>query len=227
MTKSELRQRLKSCGNENLKKFSERLIDTRYEIIGLAVPYLRSFAKELAKENAFELLDDFQSESYEETCLYGYLVGEYKGDISRLKEYLTAYIPYIDNWSTCDTVVSSLKLIKKYRDEFMPFIEKYIRSDKEFEIRFAVVCLMDHYLIDGYFDKAVETVKLADTSEYYASMAVSWFIQTLFVKSKERAELLLTERVFDERTHNKAIRKICDSFRVTDEDKTEIKKLLI
>ena len=137
------------------------------------------------------------------------------------------FVPVIDNWAVCDSFCPTLKIKKNDLAVIWDFIQPYLNSDKEFYIRFGVIMLLDYYINDDYIDSTLEALKNVDTTAYYASMAAAWTMAECFIKYPDKTLPYITERVFDKATHNRTIQKLCDSYRVSAEDKEMLRKTKI
>lgn len=207
------------------KEFDSSLCPNVDNIIGVQVPKLRAIAKELVKENQREYLELENIEYYEEKVIQGLMIGMSNLTIEDTKKYLEKFIPKIDSWAVCDIVCSSLKLSKKYQKEIWGFLDKYIKSYKEFEIRFAVVMYLDYFLNDEYIDRVIKNISKIKSDKYYVQMAIAWLLAESFIKQKEKTKEYLKNNKLDNFTHNKAIQKIIDSYRVSQEDKEFVRTL--
>lgn len=207
------------------KEFDSSLCPNVDNIIGVQVPKLRAIAKELVKEKQREYLELENIEYYEEKVIQGLMIGMSNLTIEDTKKYLEKFIPKIDSWAVCDIVCSSLKLAKKYQKEMWEFLETYIKSDKEFEIRFVVVMYLDYFLNDEYIDRVIKNISKIKSDKYYVQMAIAWLLAESFIKQKEKTNEYLKNNKLDNFTHNKAIQKIIDSYRVSQEDKEFVRTL--
>lgn len=135
------------------------------------------------------------------------------------------FVPKIDNWAVCDTFCAGLKIIKKYPEDFWEFIGKYLKSDKEFEIRFAIVMILDYYINDKYIEEVLEILNNIKHEGYYVKMAVAWTVSICYIKFPKRTMKFLKECNLDNFTYNKSIQKIIESYRVENEDKEILKKM--
>ena len=207
------------------KEFDSSLCPNVDNIIGVQVPKLRAIAKELVKEKQREYLELENIEYYEEKVIQGLMIGMSNLTIEDTKKYLEKFIPKIDSWAVCDIVCSSLKLAKKYQKEIWEFLENYIKSDKEFEIRFAVVMYLDYFLNNEYIDRVINNISKIKSNKYYVQMAIAWLLAESFIKQKEKTKEYLKNNKLDNFTHNKAIQKIIDSYRVSQEDKEFVRTL--
>lgn len=207
------------------KEFDSSLCPNVDNIIGVKVPKLRAIAKELVKEKQREYLELENIEYYEEKVIQGLMIGMSNLTIEDTKKYLEKFILKIDSWAVCDIVCSSLKLSKKYQKEIWGFLDEYIKSYKEFEIRFAVVMYLDYFLNDEYIDRVIKNISKIKSDKYYVQMAIAWLLAESFIKQKEKTKEYLKNNKLDNFTHNKAIQKIIDSYRVSQEDKEFVRTL--
>ena len=223
----------------NIKEDIIKLVDYRYKefhsklcpginnILGVRVSVLRNYAKEIRKDSSLEkLLKIIDDEYYEEIMLQGMLIGLEK-DISfeKLEEYIKLFVPKINNWAICDNFCAGLKITKKYKKEMWNFIQKYLKSDKEFEIRFAVVMILDYYIDEEYLKEDFKIFDDIKHEGYYVKMAVAWAISVCLIKYYEDTiEYLKTSKI-DNWTYNKAIQKAIESYRISDKKKQELRKM--
>lgn len=225
MIKEEIRQKLYEIQDLKYKQFHSSLCPNVDNIIGVRVPKLRNIAKELAKTNSKAYLELEDITFYEEKVIQGLLIGMSKLSIEETKKYLEKFIPKIDSWAVCDVVCSSLKIASKYPKGMWNFLEKYINSNEEFEIRFALVMYLDYYLNDEYIDKVIKNISKVKSNKYYVQMAIAWLLSVSYIKQKEKTLEYIKNNKLDDFTHNKAIQKIIESYRVSKEEKEFVKTL--
>ena len=212
--------------DKKYKEFHSSLCPNVDNIIGVRIPELRKLAKQIAKENPKEFIENpVKKQYYEEIMLEGFVIGYMKATLEEKLHYLDNFIPEIDNWAVCDCTASTLKFIDKYKKEVWEYMQKYINSKKEFEKRFAIIILMDYYLTDEYIDKVLEIYNKIDSDQYYVQMGIAWAISVCFVKYREKTRKILHNNNLSTFTHNKSIQKIIESTRVDKETKEELKKL--
>lgn len=212
--------------DKKYKEFHSSLCPNVDNIIGVRIPELRKLAKQIAKENPKEFIENpVKKQYYEEIMLEGFVIGYMKATLEGKLHYLDNFIPKIDNWAVCDCTASTLKFIDKYKKEVWEYMQKYINSKKEFEKRFAIIILMDYYLTDEYIDKVLEIYNKIDSDQYYVQMGIAWAISVCFVKYREKTRKILDNNNLSTFTHNKSIQKIIESTRVDKETKEELKKL--
>lgn len=205
------------------KAFHSRLIPDipPDKIIGVRVPVLRKIARQAVKENAQVLC-----EYYEELMIKGFIIGYRKCDIKARLEELSGFVPLIDNWAVCDCACSTFKFAEQNRQEVWNFLQPYL-SGGEYEIRFAVVMIMDYFLTDDYVDISLKILSEISSEYYYVNMAVAWALSEAYVKYEKKTLPILEGRVLPIWVHNKAIQKICESYRVDKNKKEYLKTLKI
>lgn len=225
MIREEILEKLYEMQDLKYKEFDSSLCPNVDNIIGVQVPKLRAIAKQLVKEGKKEYLELENIEYYEEKVIQGLIIGMSNLTIEDTKKHLEKFIPKIDSWAVCDVVCSSLKIAKKYQKEIWDFLSKYTKSDKEFEIRFVVVMYLDYFLNDEYIDKVIKNVNKIKSNKYYVQMAIAWLLAESYIKQKEKTTEYLKNNELDNFTHNKAIQKIIDSYRVSEQEKEFVRTL--
>lgn len=214
--------------DDKYKEFHSNLCPGTNNILGVRVPVLRDYAKKISRNNNLEeLLKIIDSEYYEEIMLQGMLIGLEKNiSFKKLERYINAFVPKIDNWAICDNFCAGLKITKKYKKEMYELIKKYLKANNEFEIRFAVVMLLDYYVEEKYLKENFEMFNKIKSNKYYVKMAVAWAISICLIKYyDETFEYLKNNKSLDTWTYNKAIQKAIESYRITNERKQELVKL--
>lgn len=221
----EIRNKLFSLADEEYQKFHSSLCPGTNNIIGIRVPVLRNVAKEIAKEDWKNYLRTAKSDYYEEIMLQGMVIGLAKMNLAERLDYIKSFVPKIDNWAVCDVTCAGLKFTKKHMSEVWEFLKPYINSNKEFEIRFGVVMLLDFYITEEYIKQVLEILNSIHHEGYYVKMAVAWAISVCYIKFPKETMVLLQNNKLDIFTYNKALQKIIESYRVTKEDKEIIRKM--
>ncbi len=224
--KQKIKEELKSLQDKKYKEFHSKLCPGTNNIIGIRIPVLREYAKTLLKEKDFKtLINNIDDEYYEEIMLQGMLIGLVKKDFNEIKPYIENFIPKINNWAICDTFCAGLKITKKYKEEMWNLINKYVTSDQEFYIRFAVVMILDYYIEEEYIEADFKIFNNIKSDKYYVQMAVAWAISICFIKYYEKTIEYIKTANLDEFTYNKAIQKAIESYRITKEQKDILKKM--
>ena len=216
-------------GMQDLKyrDFHAKLMPTvnKEKLIGVRTPALRAFAKSYGKtEEAKEYLQILPHQYYEENNLHGLLIEQIKDYDTCLKE-LKRFLPYIDNWATCDML--AVKVVKKHLDTFIDEIYRWMESDYTYTIRFGVNMLMRYYLEDAFRMEYPEKVAQVRSEEYYVNMMRAWYFATALAKQYEKILPFIEEQKLDIWTHNKTIQKAIESYRITPEQKEYLRGLKI
>ena len=202
--------------------FNKNIINTKSKMIGIRVPILRKIAKEI-KNNYLSFLSILKNKYYEESILEGLVIAKIN-DKKLFNKYFKKFIKKIDNWASCDICLSSMKQLGKDEEYFFMAIE-LIKENKEFISRCGYIILLDYYLKDNYIDRVLEIVDNNLSNYYYVNMAKAWLISICFIKYKDKTIKYLLDSNLDSFTYNKSIQKIIECNRVTDLDKTFVKKL--
>ena len=221
----DLRKQIYELADEKYKEFHGGLCPNTNDIIGVRIPELRKLAQKIAKEEPITFLDTYKCEFYEEKMIYGLVIGYMKADLETRLKYLDKFVPMIDNWAICDCCSATNKFANKNLREIWQYIQKYIKSDKEFEVRFAVIMLMDYFITDDYIDKVLDIYNNIKLDKYYVKMGIAWGISEAFIKYREKTMKFLKNNKLDKFTFNKALQKIIESYRVDNETKDCLRKM--
>jgi len=224
--KKEIKNKLFELSDEKYKKFHSSLCPGTNNIIGVRVPFLRKYAKELiTKYDINVILEQIDNQYYEEIMLQGMIIGLAKDNFEIIKEKIAEFVLKIDNWAICDTFCAGLKITKKYKKEMWDFIQKYIESDKEFEIRFGIVMLLDYYIDEEYLEKDFGIFDSIISKDYYVQMAVAWALSICLIKFYDKTIKYLKTSNLDKFTYNKALQKAIESYRINKSQKEYLKSL--
>lgn len=223
--KKTIKERLTELADEEYRQFHSKLIPGTDNVLGVRLPRLRELAKEQVKGDWQDYLLTAKDDYYEETMLQALVIGHIKTDIAATLHYIAAFVPKIDNWAVCDSFCSSLKITKKYQEQVWEFLQPYLVSPKEFELRFGVVMLLNYYIEDKYIDQVIAHLDNARHEGYYVKMAVAWALSVCFVKYQEKTMAYLQQSTLDNFTYNKALQKILESYRVNQETKDLIRRM--
>ena len=214
--------------NKDIKyaQFQRKLIPTLQpeSIIGVRTPVLRKFAKALMREEVCEdFLRELPHRYFEENQLHGFIISEISDFQSCMAE-TEKFLPYIDNWATCDQ--TSPKIFKKHKRELLPYIKKWLASEHSYTVRFAVGMLMRHFLDEDFNVKYLELIAGIRSDEYYVNMEIAWYMATALAKQWDAVVPYIETNRLDAWTHNKTIQKAKESNRITKEQKEYLNKLL-
>lgn len=220
MTYEEMLARLFSHADESYRAFHGKLLkNPRINLIGVRMPVLRSLAKEW-KNNLQDILT-FPDEYYEVTFLKCACAGMLPYE--KFTQVIDGLVPLIDNWATCDCFTAPC--IAEHREEFLPYITKYLSDGREFVHRFGLVTLLHDYVKEEYLPLIFASVRKCTDEQYYVMMAAAWLVAEVLVKYYDEGKALLQEGALSVAVHNRAIQKARESFRLTAEQKEELKKL--
>ncbi len=226
----EIRNQLLESVDDKYRDFNRSLVPGEIApMIGVRMPKLREMAKQIARENGREYIRKVKEAEavgdvfHEELLLHGIVIGYLKCDIKERMELLDAFVPVINNWAVCDCSCMTYKFMKKDAEEWFSYLLKYTESEQEYEIRFALVSMLDHFATESFVDRVLEVINEVHHEGYYVKMAAAWAVSVCFVKFPEKTKLFLQENQMDDFTQNKSIQKIRESYRVSREDKELIK----
>lgn len=227
----EIKEKLSHLVDEKYGKFTQGLCkDTNKKILGIRIPELRKIAKEMAKSQDAEkyIKDELKSkqEYLEEVLILGFVIGYIKVDIDKKLEYIKKFVPKIDSWEVSDTFIPTLKIKEKDLEKVWKFILPYVKDKREFYIRFAVIMMLDYYITEEYVDEVIKALDSVKTEKYYARMAIAWCIAEIGIKYNEKAmKYLKSNNNLDDFTYNKSLQKMIESYRITDKQKEELRKM--
>lgn len=220
-----LQMRLFELQDKKYRDFHSKIIpNIPYEnIIGIRIPILRKFAKEYAKENTEVFLHSLPHRYYEENNLHMMLITGIK-DYDRCITEVENFLPYIDNWATCDFPAPAC--FKNNTDRLLTHIVKWIDSDEPYTIRYGIGMLMRLYLDDNFKDEYLKIVAQVKSEEYYVNMMIAWYMATALAKQWDSTIVYIEEKRLSEWVHKKTIRKAIESYRITDKQKEYLRTLI-
>ena len=216
-----------SLQDEKYRYFQAKLIPGAKadNFIGVRTPELRSLAKKLSREadiNVF--LNDLPHKFFDENQLHAFIISEIK-DFETCVAEVCRFLPFVDNWATCDQL--SPKVFKKHKQKLLVYIKRWMASDKTYTVRFGTGMLLTHFLDDDFDTKYLGMAADIRSDEYYINMMTAWFFATALAKQYEATLPYIENRRLSNWTHNKAISKACESYRVPDNHKEYLKMLRI
>ncbi len=219
-----IKERLLKEVDKAYKDFNQKLIPNINNILGVRVPILRKISKEIYKNNWKEFLQQ-KPEYFEETMLQSMVIGLIKDKPNLILEYIEAFIPQIDNWAVCDCFCSSLKFTKNNKELVWNFLQKYLNSNKEYEIRFVLVMLLNYYIEEKYLYNIFKIIEQYQYNDYYAHMGAAWLISICYIKYPKETTKFLINSNLDTKTYNKSIQKIIESNKIDKRTKNKLKTL--
>lgn len=222
MTTEDIIGRLRELSDEKYAAFHRRLIPNvpQEKVIGVRTPELRRLARKIGADKEF--LNSLPHEYYEQNQLHALIISGMR-DFDECLRRLEEFLPYVDNWATCDQI--SVKLFSRRTDELYPYVLRWLKSGRTYTVRYGVGCLMNYYLGSAFLPEHLELAAGLDCTEYYVSMGVAWYFATALAKQYEATLPYLRERRLDPATHRRTVQKAIESFRITDEQKKYLRTL--
>jgi len=227
MNKTDLQKKLYSIQDLKYRDMQIKIIPTisPESIIGVRTPELKALAKDIMKTGNYkDFFKELPHKYFEENQLHAFIISGIK-DMNECMEELRKFLPYVDNWATCDQM--SPKIFKKHKEELLTHIKEWIESGKTYTIRFGVGMLMEHFLDEDYGPQYPEMVAGIRSEEYYVNMMIAWYFATALAKQYESILPFVEEKRLEDWTHNKAIQKSVESRRITEEQKIYLKSLKV
>ena len=213
---------LLSMGEEEYREFSSKLMPTveKSKVIGIRTPLLRKFAKSL--DNYEDFLTELPHKYFEENNLHAFLI-EREKDFEKCIEKLNVFLPYVDNWATCDSMKP--KILKKEPEKLLEHIKIWLKSKDTYSVRYGINLLMSFYLDENFKRDYLMLVADIKSDEYYINMMRAWYFATALAKQYKQTLPYIENKVLDKWTHNKTIQKATESLRITKEQKEYLKTL--
>lgn len=224
-TREIVQERLTAMKDEAYREFHSGLLPGTENVLGVRTPDLRRLAKEICRGDWEGFLAENDRKWYENDILQGLVTAEANMSFDRRLELVKDFVPRINNWAVCDIFCGSLKDAKKHKKEVWAFLQPYLHSDQEYEIRFGVVMLLSHFVDREYLKRAFAAFDAITSDAYYVRMATAWAVSIYFVHFPEETFGYLGENKLDDWTFNKALQKIVESNRVDAETKKIIRSM--
>lgn len=219
-----IQKQLFKLQDKKYREFSNKLIKTKYPIIGVRMNIVKNYSKDLISKNT--PLNKYKDKYHEEILLHGFAISKSKIDIEEKIKLINKYLLVIDNWASCDSFIMSLKFINKNKDLFYKQIKKYLKSNKEFIQRFGLVCLLDYYVQDKkYLNDIFKILKSEKYNGYYSKMAGAWLLSYCLIFYYEDTYKYITTSNLDEFVYKKGIQKAIESYRVSVTRKKKLRRL--
>lgn len=221
----DIKTELQALQDVEYRDFQSKLIPTVSPdfFIGVRTPELRKLAKEMGrKEDINIFLATLPHDSFDENQLHAFIVSNMK-DYSVCLDAVNAFLPYVDNWATCDQM--SPKVFAKHRTELLGEIKRWIKSGQTYTVRFGLGMLMEHYLDADFKPEYLALAAGVRSEEYYIRMMIAWYFATALAKQYDSALPYIEQKKLDEWTHNKTIQKAVESYRISPEQKEYLRGL--
>lgn len=231
---------LRNLAEPKYQEFSNKLIPHVTNLIGIRLPILRKLAKQISLGDYQGFLANKEPTYFEEIMLRGFLIGCLeKEPFDVVMQYVREQVRLLNNWSTCDSFCASLKITRKYPEEMFTFLNDYASSDSTYDLRFFIVMCLNYFLDGPKLNCIEETLQSIKSEDYYVNMAIAWVYAEIFLRDKEmviRYLLKLKQEIKDGDCKDvdgirqrfifqKTISKICDSKKVSNEEKDFVRTL--
>lgn len=222
----QIQARLLSLRDEGYRNFTLPLIPGVPEetFIGVRQPAIHQLGKGLDDASKAAFMDDLPHRYHEENLLHAYLISDIK-DFGAFLSRIDAFLPRVSNWAVCDSICN--KHLNKHKEELIGYVRKWLKSKEPYRVRYAMKCLMNHYLGDSFEPQHLAWVQAVSSVEYYVQMMAAWYLATGLAKNYEPFLQAIEEKRFAPFIHNKAIQKAVESYRISDEHKAYLKTLKI
>ena len=210
------------------RDFHSKLMPTvdKEKVIGVRIPQLRKYASSFLKLSSREEINEFMHtlphQYYEEDNLHAFIIEKIK-DYEECINALNAFLPYIDNWATCDMM--NPKVLKKESERLLEQVKVWLKAKETYVVRFAMGCLMNYYLEENFTTECADLVAEVQSDEYYIQMMQAWYFATALAKQYDAVLPYLLEHKLSMWVHNKTIQKAVESYRITTEQKEYLKTL--
>ncbi|MDR0198397.1 MAG: DNA alkylation repair protein [Methanomassiliicoccaceae archaeon] len=225
-TPDEIRKRLLGNAEDGYKKFSDVItVPGDHPIVGIRMPVIKQFAKDICKGDWASYLNETDDEYHEDLLLRGFIISYARTDLDERFRMIRSFVPKMDNWAVCDSFSMSFKISKRDADAFWNFVIPFLDTGEEFQIRFAVVMMLAHFVDEEHINDVIGYMDSIKHPAYYVKMGVAWCIADCFIKFPEITMSYLKDNALDDFTFNKALSKITDSFRVSDDAKNDIRRM--
>lgn len=223
---TEIQKYLLSQADQKYRNFTLPLIPNidKETFIGVRLPVLKKYAKAIDGKSKEDFLKSLPHQYHEENILHAFILSNMKDYQEYLKQ-VDAFLPYIKNWSVCDTLCN--KHLIKHKNQLINEIYKWLKSKEVYRVRYAVKCLMNYYLGEDHKEEYIQKVQEVKLDDYYVKMMVAWYLATGLAKNYDSFIKVIEKKSFDSFTHNKAIQKAVESYRVSEDHKEYLKTLKI
>lgn len=227
MNKNNIIAELQSLNDEDYKKFQAALIPVvpKEKVIGVRIPQLRGLAKRLkGTKSGNDFLENLPHTYFDENNLHAFLIEQIKDFDTCLLE-TERFLPYIDNWATCDSF--NPPVFKRNTDKLLPKIYEWLESEHTYTVRYGIKLLMSYFLDEQFDKKYLETVAQIESEEYYIKMMQAWYFATALAKQYEDTVIYLENKLLPTWIHNKTIQKATESYRIDNKTIEFLKSLRI
>ena len=227
MIRKEIKEELLKKQDKEYRDFQIKLIPTvkKESMIGVRTPIIKAYAKELYSRDDIDVfLNDLPHQYFDENQLHAFIISNIK-DYDKCINEVNKFLPYIDNWATCDQL--SPTIFKKNKDKLLKEIDKWLEDKHIYTRRFAIELLMSHYLDESFDINYANYISDIKSDEYYLKMMIAWYFSFALVKKYDEVIGIIEAKKMDKWVQNKTIQKAVESYRITDDKKAYLKTLKI
>ncbi|MBQ3553243.1 MAG: DNA alkylation repair protein [Clostridia bacterium] len=219
-----MQKHLNKLAEDGYRQFSVALIPGCTQMLGVRIPKLRALGKEISQGNWREFLKVCRDDSFEEKVLKGVVIGCAPVHPKELEELINGYLPWVDNWAICDYFCSGLKQMKRMKEEVLKFVLGCLSEENPWTRRVGLVLLRGYYVEARYIDDIFLWAERSKSPHYYVQMAHAWLLCECYTKFPQKTYDYFEKCALDTEVLTKAVQKINDSFRVSDEWKKKADK---
>jgi 3-methyladenine DNA glycosylase AlkD len=217
--------KLKTLSDDNYKAFNNKIIPTKQITLGVRLPILRKIAKEIVKDDAIKFLNLDKQNIYEMIMIEGLVLSYMNKPFEELLPSVECFLNKVDNWAQIDSTICSFKSIAKEKDYILCIVKIWIKSDNEFVVRTALIILLSYYIQEENLALIFKLSQSIQHKGYYVFMGNAWLISVCMAKFPIQTIKFFKNNTLDVKTHNKAIQKSRESYRVSKKDKIIINLL--
>ncbi len=224
MTPEELRERLLELEDIGYREFHLKTCPQAEHVIGVRMPEQRKLAKAIVRQGDFwQFLDEIEPYYYEEVLISGIVIATAPMGLSERFDYVSWFVPKINNWAICDCFSASFKFKPEDLEVLWDYLINFRHSEAEYDLRFMFVMILDHLLAPEFLERIFALLDEIKVEKHYVEMAKAWLVAELFTKFREETLAYLQRDQLSTFAHNKAIQKACESRRISEVDKQTLR----
>ncbi len=216
-------KRVRRLSDEQYRKFQGKLVTSKYEILGVRVPILKNLAKEVTMTDIDSFFKISKMDYYEEIMIRGFVIADIL-DEDLFWKCFYQFIPYIDNWAMCDAFCGALAIMKTKKEQHFPKIIELLDREEPFIIRVGLVIILNYYIEEKYLKEILRHIDKLQTDHYYVNMASAWVLSEMYTKYPKFTDKYFQITKVNDVTMNRAVQKIRESNRISQELKDHVKK---
>ena len=217
-------QHISSLSDSSYKEFNAKIIPTHQHVLGVRLPALRKVAKAIMADNPKNFISLNKDNIYEMVMLEGIVLSLLKEEFTHITPLLEQFIDKVDNWAQIDSTIAQCWGVKKDKAAVFHVVKRWLKSEKEFVVRAALVLMIFHFVEDKYIDEVLLLSQAVQHEAYYVYMANAWLVSVCMAKIPDKTLPFFAHNYLDKRTQNKAIQKSRESFRVSPSHKEQLKE---